>query len=179
MVSAWSDSEASESESDEEHTADICLMAKEVQNNKDLEYENSDMVCLKLWYLDNGCSRPMSSNATLFTEIKKKEHENFTFGDKSMGKIIGIGKVSKDLSESIDNVYLVDGLKFNLLSIAQLCDKMNQVSFDSTHCVVQNKESRKVNLYGLRIENVYAIDLNDISSFNLACFEALQHDENS
>ena len=137
-------------------------------------------VCLKsgkeLWYLDSGCSRHMSGNATLFTKIKKKEHGNVTFGDKSMGKIIGIGKVSKDLSESIDNVYLVDGLKFNLLSISQLCDKGNLASFDSTHCIVQNIESRKVNLYGPIIENVYAIDLNDISSSNLACVKASQHD---
>ena len=109
-------------------------------------------VCLKsekeLWYLDSGCSRHMSGNTTLFTEIKKKEYGNVTFGDKSMGKIIGIGKVGKDPSNFIDNVYLVDGLKFNLLSISQLCDKGNVVSFDSTHCIVQNKESRKVNLYG-------------------------------
>ena len=57
----------------------------------------------------------MSSNTTLFTGIKKKEHGNVTFGDKSMGKIIDISKVGKDPSNSIDNVYLVDGLKFNLL----------------------------------------------------------------
>ena len=48
-------------------------------------------VCLKskkeLWYVDSGCSRHMSDNATLFTEIKKKEHENVTFRDKSMGNI--------------------------------------------------------------------------------------------
>ena len=36
MVAAWSDSESSESESDEEHTANICLMAKEDQTTKKL-----------------------------------------------------------------------------------------------------------------------------------------------
>ena len=41
--------------------------------------------------------------------------------DKS-GKIIGVGKIGKSLSHSIDNVYLVDGLQHNLLSISQLCD---------------------------------------------------------
>jgi len=44
MADAWSDSESSESESHEEHTANICLMAKEVQNNKETEYENSNEV---------------------------------------------------------------------------------------------------------------------------------------
>jgi len=55
----------------------------------------------------------MNGNAALFTVIKKKEHKNITFDEKGMGKIIGIGNVGKDSSNSIDNVYLVDGLKFN------------------------------------------------------------------
>ena len=40
----WSDSESSESESDEKRTTNVCLMAKEVQNNKETDYENSDEV---------------------------------------------------------------------------------------------------------------------------------------
>ena len=75
-------------------------------------------VCLKarddLWYLDSGCSRHMSGNEALFTEIKKKKYGNVTFGDNKVGKIIGIGKISKDSSNSLENVYLVEGLKFNL-----------------------------------------------------------------
>jgi len=41
MVSTWSDNKSSESESDE-HTANICLMAKEVQGDKQTEYGSSD-----------------------------------------------------------------------------------------------------------------------------------------
>jgi len=60
----------------------------------------------------------MTGNASLFTEIKKKRHRSVIFGDKRISKIIGVGKIGKDSSNSIDNVYLVDGLKFNLLSIS-------------------------------------------------------------
>jgi len=60
----------------------------------------------------------MSGNDALFTEIKKKEYGNVTIKDKGMGKIIGISKVGKDCTNSMDNVYLVDGLKFNSLSIS-------------------------------------------------------------
>ena len=59
----------------------------------------------------------MRGNATLFTKIKNKGYEGVTFEDISIGKTISIGKIHKDPSNSIDNVYLVDGLKFNLLSI--------------------------------------------------------------
>ena len=62
----------------------------------------------------------MSDNASLFTKIKKKRHGSVTFGEKSIGKIMSVGKIGKDLANSIENVYLVDGLKFNLLSISQL-----------------------------------------------------------
>jgi len=78
----------------------------------------------------------MSGNEALFTEIKKKKYGNVTFGDNKAGKIIGIGKIGKDPSNSLENVYLVEGLKFNLLSISQLCDKGNNVIFNSSHCIV-------------------------------------------
>ena len=47
------------------------------------------------------------------------------FKENSTRQILGFGKVVKKSSKSIDNVYLVDGLKFNLLSVSQLCDKGN------------------------------------------------------
>ena len=60
----------------------------------------------------------MSGEASLFTEIKKKGHRSITFGDKGISKIINIDKIDKDTSNSIGNVYLIDGLKFNLLIIS-------------------------------------------------------------
>ena len=44
--------------------------------------------------------------------------------------------------------------------------------------MVQNKRSRKVTLCGPRIDNMYAIDINDIPASNLACFKASPHEEN-
>ena len=67
----------------------------------------------------------MSGDPTLFTEIQRKKVGKVTFGDKGKGKITGIGKIGKNLSSSLDKVYLVEGLKYNLLSISQLCDKGN------------------------------------------------------
>jgi len=113
----------------------------------------------------------MSGNESFFTEIKKKKHSNVTFGNNKVGKIIGIGKISKDPSKSLDNVYLVKGLKFNLLSISQLCNKDNNVIFNSSHCVVQNAHENNTILYGPRIDNRYAINLNSISPNKLSYFK--------
>ena len=50
-----------------------------------------------------------------------------TFGDDFKGKIVGIGNIKIDSSFLIEDVVLVDGLKHNLLSISQLCDKALRV----------------------------------------------------
>jgi len=126
----------------------------------------------ELWYLDSSCSRHMSGNTSLFSEIKKKKYGRVTFGDNKVGKIIGIGTIGKDPSKFLENVYLVEGLKFNLLSISQLCDKGDNVIFNSSHCIVQNVHDESTVLYSLRIDNAYAINLNSISPNKLSCFKA-------
>ena len=103
---------------------------------------------------------------------RKKKYENVTFGDNKAGKIIGIGKIGKDPFNSLEYVYLVEGLKFSLLSISQLCDKGNNVMLNSSNCIVQNVHNDKITLYVPRIDNVYAINLNSISSEKLSCFKA-------
>ena len=40
------------------------------------------------------------------------------FGNGKSGTIIGIGKIGESLFNSIEYVYLVDGLKHNLLSVS-------------------------------------------------------------
>ena len=58
------------------------------------------------------------------------------FGNEKSGTIVGIGKKGESFSNSIEDVYLVDGLKHNLLSVSQLCDKDNLVVFSSNRCLV-------------------------------------------
>jgi len=118
----------------------------------------------------------MSGNESLFTEFKRKKHGNVTFGDSRGGKIIGTSKINKDHSKSLDNVYRVKGLNFNLLSISQLCDKGNNVIFNSSHCVVQNAHDNNTILHGRRIDIVYTINLNSISPNRLSCFKASLND---
>ena len=72
--------------------------------------------------MDSGCSRHMTGDKSNFINLKFKDGGNVTFGDDSKGRVICIGKVGMNPSPCIDNVFLVDGLKHNLLSISQLCD---------------------------------------------------------
>ncbi|XP_072066923.1 uncharacterized protein [Arachis hypogaea] len=85
-------------------------------------------------YLDSGCSRHMTGRDTFFIKLNKYNGGFVIFGDNGKGKIIAIGKVGKDFSTCIDSVFLVDGLKHNLLSISQLCDLGYAVTFRKSDC---------------------------------------------
>ena len=91
-----------------------------------------------LWYLDSGCSRHMTGDSTLLTKIVERAGPNITFGDDNKGYTMGYGLI---LSENvlIESVALVDGLKHNLLSISQLCDRGNEVWFTKEACVISDK----------------------------------------
>ena len=75
----------------------------------------------------------------------------------------------------IENVLLVDGLKHNLLSISQLCDKGFKVIFESSHCIIKDSQNDKIIFMGHRNENVYTIDISKYESHN-RCFSSM-HDE--
>jgi len=70
------------------------------------------------WHIDNFATLSRSS-----------EGGTVTFRDDSKGKIIGIGNIKVGKSPLIENIALLDGLKHNLLSISQLCDKKFKSDF--------------------------------------------------
>ena len=47
--------------------------------------------------------------------------ETIVFGDNSKGEVIGLGKIALTHDNSITNIYLVETLGYNLLSVSQLC----------------------------------------------------------
>ena len=80
----------------------------------------------------------MTSDKNLFIELKAKSGGEITFGDNSKGHIEGIGCIGNNFSTLIENILLVGGLKHNLFSISQLCDKGHKVIFESMCCQVIN-----------------------------------------
>jgi hypothetical protein len=128
-------------------------------------------------FLDSGCSRDMTGDKNKFTSLALKDGGNVKFGDNSKGKIIGIGNIGKTYSLVIENVLLVDGLKHNLLSISQLCDKSYNVIFKSIMCIIVNEVNNQVLFVAFRNENVYTIDLDNVSLKESICLAAIN--ENS
>ncbi|CAH9117959.1 unnamed protein product, partial [Cuscuta epithymum] len=118
----------------------------------------------------------MTGDKSLFLSLRPFNGGKVTFGDNGKGEIIAVGKVGKSPSHAIDNVFLVKGLKFNLLSISQFCDRGNSVVFDHNVCRIVNNESQQVILEGKRLENTYKVDLDSLPNISMTCLSVIDND---
>lgn len=117
----------------------------------------------------------MTGDLSLLKNFTRKNGGRVTFGDNTKGKILGVGDVGNGTSPLIENVFLVDNLKHNLLSISQLCDKGYRVIFESSKCLIENVCNNEVVFFGDRSENVYTIDIEKLTCKN-QCLSALNDD---
>ena len=117
----------------------------------------------------------MTGDRKLFSKLEKKNGGSVTFGDNAKGKVIGIGTIGNHFSTCIQNVLLVDGLKHNLLSVSQLCDKGYKVTFDLNTCLVTKSLDDKVVFKGKRSNNVYTIDLHSLTNQNVKCLVSISN----
>jgi len=80
----------------------------------------------------------MTRDSTQLINIKWKLEGYVTYGDNNRGKILGVGDIGRNDRVIIEDVLLVKGLKHNLLSISQLCDKGYKIMFEPDQCLIQN-----------------------------------------
>ena len=64
----------------------------------------------------------------------------------------------------IENVLLVDGLKQNLLSISQLCDKNFRIVFEKHACIIYDSDMSTILFRGFRRSNIYILCMNVTTS---------------
>jgi hypothetical protein len=65
----------------------------------------------------------MTGEKRMFSSYEKNNDPQraITFEDGNQGLVKGLGKIAIYLDHSISNVFLVDSLDYNLLSVSQLC----------------------------------------------------------
>ena len=118
----------------------------------------------------------MIGDYTLLCTLNTKEEGTITFKDNAKVKIVGIGNVGNPKNPSIENVLLVDGLKHNLISISQLCDKGYRVIFDKKDYSIVDHNSNALIFTVTTKHNVYEIILSKNSINCDTCLVASNDD---
>jgi hypothetical protein len=75
------------------------------------------------WLMDSRCSRLMTGDKKWFYNLTALSHKEYvTFRDDKKGKMLGTGVIKVNDFFTLNDVALVDKLRYNLLSISQLVD---------------------------------------------------------
>ncbi|GJY39204.1 retrovirus-related pol polyprotein from transposon TNT 1-94 [Tanacetum coccineum] len=147
---SWSDSGEEDDEKVKNETCLVVQESSEICLGFDLEPDE--------WIKDSGCSKHMTGNRKLFSSYKAYNGGNVIFGINLCGNIIGNGTISND-SLKIDNLEHVDNLRFNLLSIGQICDNNCRVTFSEHDSEITKdgkvigRSIRKKGLYVMKLGN--------------------------
>ena len=120
------------------------------------------------WYMDSGCSKHMIGNKALFKTLFEGKIGTVTFGDWSKSVIRGIGTVDILGLPVFEDVWYVDGLKANLLSISQICDNGLNVLFTKYECEILDGGGDCMCIGVRTVDNYYGIT----PSISNKCFSA-------
>jgi len=116
----------------------------------------------------------MTGDKSKFLTIFFKQEGHVIYGDNNKGMILGRGSIGDKDILIIHDVLYIEGLKHNLLSINQLCDKGYQEIFKTNSCEICLPNSKEVMLIGKTINNVYLLDISSPCSIG---FLLSKHDE--
>ncbi|GKC07068.1 putative RNA-directed DNA polymerase [Tanacetum coccineum] len=128
--------------------------------------------------IDSGCSGSMTGDKNKLSDFKDYKGGYVAFGnDPKGGRITGKGTIKTSCID-FENVSYVKELKFNLLSVSQICDKKHNVLFTDTECLILSPEFKigdenLVLLRAPRKNDVYSLNLkNIIPSGGVTCLVA-------
>jgi hypothetical protein len=114
----------------------------------------------------------MTRNKKWFSSLTSLSHKEYvTFGDDKKGKVLGTDVIKVNDCFTLNDVALVDRLRYNLFSVSQLCDAGLSVFFRKSDLHVLNSSSKRV--CGISyIGNVFQADFSSVQS-SLRCLISL------
>ncbi|WVZ52278.1 LOW QUALITY PROTEIN: hypothetical protein U9M48_003354 [Paspalum notatum var. saurae] len=106
----------------------------------------------------------------MFTSLQvTNESQEIVFGDSGMGEVIGDGNIPISHDRSISNVLLVDSLSYNLLSIAQLCEKGFNCLFTHEGVQILRREDSSIAFMGCLKDKLYLVDFTTTRVTPVTC----------
>jgi hypothetical protein len=142
----------------------LCLMSKSSRHISDSDSDVMDGGLEDTWLMDSGCSQHMTGNKKWFSSLTLLSHKEYvTFGDDKKGKVLGTGVIKVNDCFTLNDVALVDRLRYNLLSVSQFCDADLSVLFCKSDSHVLDSSGKHV--CGIScIENVFQADFSSAQS---------------
>ncbi|GJV92719.1 putative ribonuclease H-like domain-containing protein [Tanacetum coccineum] len=145
---------------------------------KQFEYGNPEEDLKDYAIIDSGCSGSMTGDKDKLSDFKEFKGGYVAFGnDPKGGRITGKGTIKTSCID-FEKVSYVEELKFNLLSVSQICDKKHNVLFTDKECLILSPKFKFVDedlviLRAPRKNDVYSLDLkNIIPSGGVTCLVA-------
>jgi hypothetical protein len=105
----------------------------------------------------------MTGEKRMFSSYEKNEdpQRTITFGDGNQGLVKGLGKIAIPPDHSISNIFLVDSLDYNLLSVSQLCKMGYNCLFTDVGVTVFRRSNDSVAFKGVLDGQLYLVNFND------------------
>ena len=117
------------------------MAIKEDDLNKEIREESAliSQVERKDWIIDSGCSHHMTGDMRKFVKLKSHDRGIVRVRNNVAYYITRIGSITLDGKTNTNDVYFVDGMKHNLLSVGQLVDKGYQLQFGNDTYIIKDK----------------------------------------
>jgi hypothetical protein len=97
------------------------------------------------WLMDSSCSRHMTGDKKWFSSLTPLSHKEYvTFGDDKKSMVLGTGVIKVNDHFSLNDVALVDKLRYNLFSVSQLVNVELDVLFHKSDSHVLNSSGKRV-----------------------------------
>jgi hypothetical protein len=102
----------------------------------------------------------MMGEKEMFTSyvMNKDSHDTIIFGDENQGKVKGIGKIEITTEHLIYNVFLVESLGYNLLSVSHLCHMGYNCLFTNVDVTVFRRSEGSLAFKGVYYGKLYLVD---------------------
>jgi hypothetical protein len=110
----------------------------------------------------------MTENKKWFSNLTPLSHKEYvTFGDEKKGKVLGTGIIKVSDCFTLNDVTLVEGLRYNMFSVSQLVDANLSVLFRKSDSHVLYSFGKRVCVIS-RIEDAFQADFSSTQS-SLRC----------
>jgi hypothetical protein len=97
------------------------------------------------WLMDSGCSRHMTRNKKWFSSLTPLSHKEYvTFGDDKKGKMFGTDIIKVNDCFILNDITLVNRLRYIMLFVSHLVDADLSVFFHKSDSHVLDSSDKRV-----------------------------------